>query len=97
MTKEAKTGRAGQISALKLDSSEVGAQAVERTRPGDDPKELRRREERLWEKPRPEDMMSDPRDDIVHTVKSSNFVTLFSKNIFFLQTFVGFPFKVFRY
>ncbi len=56
MTKEAKTGRTGQISALKLQSSEVG-----------DPKELRRREERLWEKPRPEDMTSDPRDDIVHT------------------------------
>jgi hypothetical protein len=55
VTKEAKTGRTGQISALKLQSSEVG-----------DPKELRRREERLWEKPRPEDMTSDPRDDIVH-------------------------------
>jgi hypothetical protein len=67
VTKEAKTGRTGQISALKLQSSEVGAQAVERTRPGEDPKELRRREERLWEKPRPEDMMADPRDDIVHT------------------------------
>jgi hypothetical protein len=68
VTKEAKTGRTGQISALKLQSSEVGAQPTERTRPGDDPKELRRREERLWEKPRPEDMMSDPRDDIVHII-----------------------------
>ncbi len=52
---EAKTGRTGQISALKLQSSEVG-----------DPKELRRREERLWEKLRLENMTSDPRDDIVN-------------------------------
>ncbi len=72
MTKEAKTGRTGQISALKLQSSEVAAQLAERTRTGEDPKELRRREERLWEKPRPEDMMSDPREDIVHTEQLLN-------------------------